>query len=79
MKQITIYEILPLLKSGWVACDNGNWWWYSIKPTASKRRNGWLSKNSKYMKLNTIEKVDIAPFDGSWEDSLIKVEHKEEE
>ena len=31
------------------------------------------------MKLNTFEKIDIAPFDGDWKDSLIKVEHKEEE
>ena len=78
MKQITIYDLLPLLKKGWVACDNGNWWWYSTKPIPSKRRKGWFSKNSKYTKLNTFEKKDIAPFDGDWKDSLIKVEHKEE-
>ena len=79
MKQITIYDLLPLLKKGWVACDHSNWWWYETKPIASKRHNGWISKTSKYIKLNTIEMKDIAPFDGDWKDSLIKIEHKEEE
>lgn len=79
MKQITIYDLIPLLENGWVAFDNGNWWWYIVKPTASKRLNGWLSKNSKYIKLNTFEKKDIKPFDGDWKDSLIKIEHKEED
>ena len=79
MKQITIYDLLPLLKNGWVAYDHGNWWWFSAKPRERKRRHLWASTSRTYIKLNTFEMKDIAPFDGDWKDSLIKVEHKEEE
>ena len=80
MKQITIYDLLPLLKKGYVAMDNnGNWWWYKSKPRVSKRYKSWKAVNGQNMKLNTFEKKDISPFDGDWKDSLIKVEHKEEE
>ena len=78
MKQIKIQQLLPLLKSGWVAYDRFTWWWYEKKPRPSKRYKVWVALNSMYMKLNTFEKIDISPFDGSWKDSLIKVEHKEE-
>lgn len=44
-----------------------------------QKRNCWMVTHTRYMKLNTIEMKDIAPFDGDWKDSLIKVEHKEEE
>ena len=80
MKQITIYDLLPLLKNGYVAMDeNGSWWWYHTKPRLRKTNKGWKSSGFVYMKLSTIEKEYIAPFDGDWKDSLIKVEHKEEE
>lgn len=30
---IKIEQLLPLLKKGWVAMDEGGeWWWYSEKP-----------------------------------------------
>lgn len=33
MKQITIYDLLPLLKKDWVACDKcGQWFWHNKKP-----------------------------------------------
>ena len=33
MKQIKIEQLLPLLKSGWVAMDeDGRWVWYNEKP-----------------------------------------------
>ena len=79
MKQITIYDLIPLLKDGYVAMDeNGNWWWYKLKPRAYKRRKGWKAVTGQNMRLNTLEMKDIVPFDGDWKDSLIKVEHKEE-
>ena len=79
MEQITIYDLLPLLKKGWVAMDEDrSWWWYKTKPVAYKRRNYWMVAHTPYMELNTIEMKEIAPFDGHWKDSLIKVEHKEE-
>ena len=78
MKQITIYELLPLLKKGWVAMDkSGDWYWYDRKPVILGRKSeGWRGENN----FRTLMKLfNIAPFDGDWKDSLIKVEHKEEE
>lgn len=77
MKQITIYDLLPLLKKGWVAMDkDGIWAWFSTKP--SKKVDLWLwTYHSRYSMISRA--FNIAPFDGDWKDSLIKVEHKEEE
>jgi hypothetical protein len=70
-KQITIYDLLPLLKPGWVAMDkSGFWWWYEFMPT----RNDycWLEEEvGNSIHINRI--FDIAPFDGDWKSSLIKV------
>lgn len=76
MKQITIYDLLPLLKSGWVAMDmDGSWTWFSTKPF--KRTDMWLlTKDWGYCSLTKA--FNIAPFDGDWKDSLIKIEYKEE-
>ena len=85
MKQITIYEFLErnsdIIKGGWVAMDNNRkWWWYSRKPKPSKKYKWWKNyQNGECFCSLLIEKIDIAPFDGDWKDSLIKVEHKEEE
>ena len=77
MKQITIYDLLPLLKRGWVAMDeNGNWWFYKTKPI--KCSSAWFGRTmAEGTKLSYS--FNIEPFDGDWQDSLIKVEHKEEE
>ena len=80
MKQITIYDLLPLLKKGWVAMDaNGNWMWYTYKPIKFKEYKCWLHRKASYLDCNLSRAFNIAPFDGDWKDSLIKVEHKEEE
>lgn len=79
MKHITIYDLLPLLKSGWVAMDeDGTWRWYKSKP--NKGDCGWcpVDYEDDIIELGYCFKV-LAPFDGDWKDSLIKVEHKEEE
>lgn len=78
MKQITIYDLLPLLKKGYVAMDeDGTWCWFKSKP--SWGHCGWCSLDYEYnlICLDYCFK-NLAPFDGSWRDSLIKVEHKEE-
>lgn len=79
MKQITIYDLLPLLKKGWVAKDFDNiWHWFKTKPVRCKYHAGWYDpKNMRESRI--IDLFNIAPFDGDWKDSLIKVEHKEEE
>ena len=79
MKQITIYDLLPLLKKGWVACDKGGqWFWHNKKPvTRLEDGDGlWVVLTGYSCELPTC--FNIAPFDGDWKDSLIKVEHKEE-
>lgn len=75
MKQITIYDVLPLLNTGWVAMDSsGSWYWFSTKPY--KGTYMWLwKKDWGYRSLTRA--FNIAPFDGDWKDSLIKVEHKD--
>jgi len=77
MKQIMIYDLFPLLKDGWVAMDNnGSWWWYKSKPI--KCSSAWFGRiMAEGTKLSYS--FNIATFDGDWKDSLIKVEHKEEE
>lgn len=70
MKQITIYDLLPLLKNGWVAMDaDGKWNWHPNLPTRYQGVFGsMLSRVELYRAFN------IALFDGSWKDSLINVE-----
>ena len=75
MKQITIYELLPLLKKGWVGFDCNEWWWFSKKPKADEVMQEW----ENFYQCCILACFNIAPFDGDWKDSLIKVEHKEEE
>lgn len=81
MKQIKIEQLLPLLKSGWVACNsNGSWRWFKYKPKCRQRFGLWdteYERNEAY--FSPLTAFRIAPFDGDWKDSLIKVEHKEEE
>lgn len=75
MKQITIDDLIPLLKKGWVAMDNnGMWWWYRKKPKPVKKHKWWNNnKYSEYTPLSSIEKKDIAPFDGDWKQSLRRI------
>ena len=81
MKQITIYDLLPLLKKGWVAMDEcGAWFWHKCR---AKRGYDvdyggvWVADKGFCCEIPSC--FNIAPFDGDWKDSLIKVEHKEEE
>ena len=75
MKQIKIEQLLPLLKSGYVAMDSyGYWNWFYYSPEA---KNGFWGNVLNRVEIHKC--FNIAPFDGDWKDSLIKVEHKEEE
>ena len=76
MKQITIYEFLKrnadIMKDNYVAYDPTFGWLVFIeKPTRYVYE--WFGG------IMISYSFNIAPFDGDWEDSLIKVEHKEEE
>lgn len=71
-KQISIYDLLPLLKPGWVAMDsNGEWWWFKKRPTISVRHNYWSTKGDCDGYTDLIE-FNVAPFDDDWKDSLME-------
>lgn len=78
MKQITIYELLPLLRPGWVAMDeDGQWCWFGAKPvTDDDFPFQWTFDNTienwdtKIVNLSFV--FNIAPFDGDWKDSLME-------
>ncbi len=81
-KQITIYELLPLLKPGWVAMDeDGKWYWYGHKPILDDGidENAWYDSYSEVIEdLDVIMfespfNVKIKSFDGDWKDSLMEV------
>lgn len=48
MTQITIEELLPLLKRGWVAADGryrkDMWFWYRTKPVYNYNTDKWMLK-----------------------------------
>ena len=70
-KKITIDELIPLLKKGWVAMDkDGQWWWNSRKPYLYLTMGCYDNHRGQWSRLNCF---NIAPFDGDWKDSLRKV------
>lgn len=76
MKQITIYDLLPLLKKGWVAMDGGGqWFWHNKKPvTRLEDGDGlWVVLTGYSCELPVC--FNIKPFDGDWKDSLISIDH----
>lgn len=72
MKQITIYDLLPLLCKGWVAMERtGDWYYFSRKPKLSKPHNVWWSPKS-IDDIKILDMFNIAPFNGDWKDSLME-------
>lgn len=71
MKQITIDDLIPLLKKGWVAMDmDGTWKWYAKKPKLWEGSKNWMDKAFSY---EYFYQFNIAPFDGDWKESLRRV------
>lgn len=74
MKQITIDELIPLLKKGWVACDeDGHWFWHNKKPVPTMESDGglWIVITGYSCELPSC--FNIAPFDGGWKQSLRRI------
>lgn len=68
-KQITIEQLFPLLRPGWVAMDESKrWWWYGSMP--AQRYEVWIVKIGDQCSL--LSAFNIAPFDGDWKDSLME-------
>lgn len=72
MKQISIYDLLSLIQTGYVAMDqNHNWVWFKEKPDI---RPGWWTCNKRSVVCADLSRIfNIAPFDSNWENSLIEV------
>lgn len=82
MKQITIYEFLDInkdvIKAGYVAMNKDKSWnWFNDCPKNGDLCHGWYGRIG--IQETSLCCFNIAPFDGDWKDSLIKVEYKEEE
>lgn len=73
MKQITIYDLLPLLKSGWVAMNyDGTWCWHKGEPTVGVNQNErWINYSDKLPQQLSVM-FNIKPFNGDWKDSLME-------
>ena len=84
MKQITIYELLPLIPKSkynkYIFFSSYSKEWFICKSKPIIEGDGWrMPERDIYGASNLSSFINIAPFDGDWKDSLIKVEHKEEE
>ncbi len=72
MKQIQIYELLPLLRQGFVAMDKDkSWYWYANEPEIDiDSYTRWIVNSGPYINLSDL--FDIAPFEDDWEYSLME-------
>lgn len=74
MTQIKIYDLLPLLRPGWVAMEkNGIWYWYDHEPVPDNI-GIWLFWSAG--DLYELGAFNIAPFEGDWKDSLMECGEK---
>lgn len=64
MKQITIDDLIPLLKKGWVAMDeDGDWVWFSKKPKIGNHE--WLWEGFvRFLDMCNLKKAN------DWKQSL---------
>ena len=68
-KTITIDELIPLLKKGWVAMDeNGSWYWFNNEPIQISPE--WYVRSGFSCDLYPF---NIAPYQGDWKESLRRV------
>ena len=74
-KQIKIEELIPLMRDGWVACDeDGTWNWYYSKPHKNTKYNLWVADERGIMSCFS-RPFNVAPAE-DWTKSLIKIERK---
>ena len=68
MTQIKIYDLLPLLRPGYVAMEkNGIWYLYEHKPVPDNI-GIWMFDGDLY----ELSAFNIERFDGDWKDSLME-------
>ena len=73
MKQITIDDLIPFLKKGWVAyVPKFGWMWFYKKP--KQLETMWmLDYPHREFVYAPHPFKKLAPFDGDWKDSLRRV------
>lgn len=70
-KTITIDELIPLLKKGWVACGkSGIWKYFEKKPHIDDIGICYISEVGSMCFLDCF---NIAPFDGDWKKLLRRI------
>lgn len=71
ISMITIYDLLPLLRKGYVAMDKGGTWhWYECEPAPDTQ---FWDPGDEIDLISTCclsDAFNIAPFAGDWKDSL---------
>lgn len=73
MKQITIYDLLPLMKPGFVAMNkSGYWWWFEKEPKPDGDNKCWTLKDVPISDFSVLNAFNIAEFDSDWKDSLME-------
>ena len=72
MKQITIDDLIPLLKKGWVACNSRGMWRYFTKKPRASSRGWWIAEYGDNGCSDYLFMFNIAPFKGEWQDSLMR-------
>ena len=73
---VTIDDLIPLLKKGWVAYDGNGWAWFSSKPVCviDDDDDRWMIKIGNACNLSGKGcPFKIEPFEKSWEDSLRRI------
>lgn len=74
---ITIYDLLPLLRKGWVAMQpDGTWAWFDLKPSIYNCRfyeYWYIPMRGRDAFCVLSRTFNIAPFEGDWKDSLMEV------
>lgn len=73
-----IENLIPFFKSGWLAMDkNNNWWWFRFKPTLSESSGVWFS-DIQYLNSRFVCKLSdfmiIRPVE-SWATSLMEIKN----
>ena len=80
MKQITIYDLLPLIPKSkfnkYIFFSSHSKEWFICKEKPIIEDDVWkMPAHDICGAFNLSSFINIAPFDGDWQDSLIRIDH----
>lgn len=72
---MTIHELIPVLKKGWVYyVEDENWFWSPVRPCIEYHDEyEWWSGHPMAGNLQNFSIKKLLPFDGDWKESLIEI------